>query len=284
MAADAAARTETAPAKVNLYLHLCGLREDGYHLLDSLAVFPRVSDTVALDGPGPGLAILGPQSESLATEPGDDNLVLRAATALAAATGRTFDAGLTLHKTLPVASGIGGGSSDAAATLRLLARRWGCGIPADLALNLGADVPVCLCAPRPTRMQGIGEHLSPVPELPSMAMLLVNPLVAVPTGAVFKATTDKHPPAGPPMPGRFAGFEAFCAWLDLQRNDLQPAAEELCPQITTVLQALHTARLARMSGSGATCFGLYPDLPAAEHAADTLRSRFPKWWIAAAPV
>ena len=279
MAADPAALTEHAPAKVNLYLHLCGQREDGYHLLDSLAVFPSVGDTIIAEaGPELSLRIIGPEAGSLTDE--GDNLVLRAARELALSINRQPEVSLTLEKRLPVASGIGGGSSDAAATLRLLSKAWDCQPPDDLALALGADVPVCACAPKSMRMLGIGEVLDPINGLPGCGILLVNPRVEVPTGAVFKGVADKNPPAGTPMPDRFAGFADFIEWLTVQRNDLQPAAEAICPEIGTVLDALSEAPLARMSGSGATCFALYETTDDAEHAAQFLRQQAPDWWIA----
>lgn len=285
MAADAAALSEKARAKVNLYLHLCGQRADGYHLLDSLAVFPDICDVVSVTGEtGPELEIVGPYSGSLNGQPVDDNLVLGAARAMAESTGRSLDISLRLEKNLPVASGIGGGSSDAAAALRLLARLWQCEVPGELALTLGADVPVCLKAPDPTRMQGIGELLTLAPELPDFAMVLVNPGIEVPTGAVFNGVADKSPRPGPEMPERFGGFDDLVDWLAQQRNDLQPAAEEICPEIGRVLRSLSDAPLARMSGSGATCFGLFGSVAQAGQAAERLHRSSPAWWVTAAGV
>ncbi|MDT8342886.1 MAG: 4-(cytidine 5'-diphospho)-2-C-methyl-D-erythritol kinase [Thermohalobaculum sp.] len=277
--------TEAAPAKVNLFLHLRGQRADGYHLLESLAVFPAIGDVLAAEpGPGLSLAIDGPFAAALPA--GGDNLVLRAAAALAAATGvKRPGAALRLVKSLPVASGIGGGSSDAAATLRLLARHWGVAVPEGLALQLGADVPVCLRAPRATLMAGVGERLAPAPALPGFWMVLVNPLRAVETRAVFGATARKDLPPGPAAPaGGLAGFDALVDWLGAQRNDLEPAARLLCPAIGEVLAALSDAPLARMSGSGATCFALHHDAATALPQAARIRAAAPGWWVAAAPV
>lgn len=283
MAAESGAHSEQAPAKVNLYLHLCGQRADGYHLLDSLAVFPDVGDVVSLSpDSGRALEITGPFAGPLTGQPDARNLVLQAARAMAESNGRAMDVPLRLEKNLPVASGIGGGSSDAAATMRLLARFWQCDVPDDLALTLGADVPVCMCAPRPMRMQGIGEVLTSVPALPKCGIVLVNPGVEVPTGAVFSGVDDKNPPPGPATPERFDGFEDFVRWLGLQRNDLQPAAEAICPKIGAVLDTLSEAPIARMSGSGATCFGLYPSMAVAEDAAEALRRQERDWWVASA--
>ena len=283
MAADGAAASRLAPAKVNLNLHLCGQRADGYHLLDSLVVFPAIGDRLSVDAAeGLSLALSGPFAQGLSS--GGDNLVLSAAERLAANAGVTRGAALHLQKNLPLASGIGGGSSDAATALCLLAAHWGCEVPDDLALALGADVPVCCRAPAPQRMQGIGERLTPVIGLPAFWMVLVNPLVGVPTGAVFAGVADKSPPPAPERPaGGFAGFDDFTDWLATQRNDLQAPAIAVCPPIREVLDALASVPLARMSGSGATCFALFEDQVGAERLADQLRSQTP-WWVAAAPV
>ncbi len=279
--------SEFAPAKVNLYLHVTGRRADGYHLLDSLAVFPAVGDVVGL-APADGLSLSldGPFAAGLAA--GSDNLVLRAALALAARAGIAPAGALRLTKNLPVASGIGGGSADAAAALRLLARAWSVP-PADagLALGLGADVPVCL-AGRVCRMQGVGEILLPGPALPACGMVLVNPGVAVATPAVFRARTGGFSPPAV-LPAAWADAAAMAATLGQLANDLEPAAIGLAPVIGAVLAALRAtpgALLARMSGSGATCFALFADAPSAAAAAAALAR--PGWWcwgggVAAAP-
>ncbi len=284
MTAAEPALKEAAPAKVNLYLHLRGRRADGYHLLDSLAVFPAIGDRLTgapESGAGLSLQIDGPFGDRLSADPG--NLVLRAARALAGAHGRAPDAALRLDKRLPVASGIGGGSSDAAAALRLLSRLWGVAIPDGLALTLGADVPVCLTAPRPRCMAGIGEQLAPAPAMPEFWMVLANPQVAVATGAVFAAVEQRESPPGPPPPP-LPDFAALTGWLARQRNDLQPAAISICPPIAEVLAALGDAPLARMSGSGATCFALHGGEAGAMAQVGRLRRAKPDWWIEAAPV
>lgn len=273
---------ERAPAKVNLYLHLTGRRADGYHLLDSLAVFPKIGDRLSV-APGQGLSlrVTGPFGAALG-EPAD-NLVLRAARALAEAHGIVPDAALTLEKHLPIASGIGGGSSDAAAALRLLARHWGVAVPDGLALSLGADVPVCLGAPRAQLMGGIGEALCAAPALPAFWMVLVNPGVPVETRAVFAAVARRdNPPAEPAPP--LTDFAALTDWLGRQRNDLEVAAQAICPTIGAVLAALEGAPLARMSGSGATCFGLYSAEADARAQAARIAKAQPTWWVAAAEV
>ncbi|WP_298214496.1 4-(cytidine 5'-diphospho)-2-C-methyl-D-erythritol kinase [Acidocella sp.] len=263
-----------APAKVNLYLHVTGKRADGYHLLDSLAVFPAVGDRVEAEAAAElSLDLGGPFGAALRGE--TDNLLLRAARALAPGRG----AALRLEKNLPVASGIGGGSADAAAALRVLSRLWGVNA-ADLprlALGLGADVPVCLRR-APARMQGIGELLAPAPRLPEFGILLANPGVAVSTPAVFKARTggDSSPA---PLPPLWPDATAMAQDLARCRNDLQAAAIGLQPVIGTVLAALAAlpgALLARMSGSGATCFALFTTPGEARAAAARLNPA--AWW------
>lgn len=274
---------EAAPAKVNLYLHIRGRRADGYHLLESLAVFPSVGDYIEAEpAPGLGLSITGPFANTLPIS--EDNLVLRAASGLARRRGLSSGAALRLTKNLPVASGIGGGSSDAAAALRLLARVWDTSVPEELALSLGADVPVCM-SPKPQFMEGIGEKVRTCANFPPLWIVLVNPLVSVSTGAVFNALRQRDNPPGPKAPqGGFAEASSLIAWLKEQRNDLQEAACALCPPITEALRALTPAPLARMSGSGATCFALFDRKNDAEKLAVEIRSRRANWWVAMAPI
>ena len=271
---------QAAPAKVNLFLHILGRREDGYHLLDSLVAFAACGDRLeAFAADDLSLSVTGPFAAGLAKEP--DNLVLRAAHLLASSVGITPKANLILDKNLPIASGIGGGSADAAAALRLLSQLWD--LQPDPALlhciaqRLGADVPVCL-ASRTARMSGIGERLEAAPMLPSCGLVLVNPGVAVSTPAVFRSRDP-----GFSLPASLADgwpdAHALAADLADTHNDLQAAAIRLCPPIDQVLAAISSAPdclLARMSGSGATCFGLFPDAGSAERAADAI-SR-PGWW------
>ncbi len=285
MAAEApagAAIDAFAPAKVNLFLHVTGRRADGYHLLDSLAVFPEVGDRVAArPARGLSLRLEGPFAGGLAEEA--DNLVLRAARGLASAHGLAPDAALTLDKRLPPASGIGGGSSDAAAALRLLARLWGVTVPEDLAPSLGADVPVCLSAPEPRRMSGVGEALAPPAALPGFWMVLANPGVAVSTAAAFAALAGRYGAPAPPAPA-FRDLGALVAWLRPLRNDLETPARVICPAVAEVLAALEDAPLVRMSGSGATCFALHAEETAARAQAGRLRTAHPGWWVTVAPV
>jgi 4-diphosphocytidyl-2-C-methyl-D-erythritol kinase len=267
---------ECAPAKINLTLLVTGKRPDGYHLLDSLVVFAGAHDCLsAAPADELSLGIGGPFGAKLVAEP--DNLVLRAARALAASAGLRPGAQLRLEKHLPVASGIGGGSSDAAAALRLLSRMWGVPIPDGLAATLGADVPVCL-DPRPRRMAGIGEILTAAPRIPACGILLVNPGLALATKAVF-AARDAAFSTPACFPDAWPDTAALAADLACWGNDLQPPAIKLCPAVGTVLETLRAmpgCRLARMSGSGATCFALF-DTPAEAHAAAALVAR-PDWW------
>jgi 4-diphosphocytidyl-2-C-methyl-D-erythritol kinase len=286
MGTDGAADPGFAPAKVNLALHVTGRRGDGYHLLDSLAVFAGVGDRVAA-APAGGLTlcVTGPGAGALAGALDDegDNLVLRAARFLAPGRG----AAITLEKRLPVASGIGGGSSDAAAALRVLARLWGVALPAPAeTAALGADVPVCL-DPRPRRMGGIGEALGEVPALPPVWLVLANPGVAVPTGPVFQGLARRDSPPLPEMPKDWGGAAGLALWLRGTRNDLEAPAAAIAPAIGAARAALEAQAgclVARMSGSGATVFGLFAQEAAATAAAAAIRRAEPGWWVAAAAV
>jgi 4-diphosphocytidyl-2-C-methyl-D-erythritol kinase len=274
-----------ARAKLNLYLHVVGRRSDGYHLLDSLVAFADVGDELTVaPAAALSLAITGPQAAALADAP-RDNLVWRAAELLARHAGRVPAAELVLVKHLPVASGIGGGSSDAAAALRALDALWQLGLDeaalAALAATLGADVPVCLAA-RASWIGGIGAHIEPAPTLPEVTALLVNPGVALPTQAVFKARRGQFS-----QPARFAATPTDAAGLAAllvdRRNDLTRPAIALVPAIGEVLDrlaALDGALLARMSGSGATCFALFARREAAQAAAARLAAERRDWWVA----
>lgn len=282
MVDNGGALTAFAPAKINLTLHLCGQRADGYHLLDSLVVFPGIGDRLsARPAKGISLNISGPFSDAL--EADEDNLVIKAARLLAQDNPRR-GAALSLEKHLPIASGIGGGSTDCAAALAVLSRLWDVAPPSDRGLSIGADVPVCCAAPAPQRMRGIGEKLDPLAEFPAAWIVLVNPGLAVPTGAVFSGVTDKSPAPGPHFPKEgFASFQTLSEWLRASRNDLEASAVAECPEIGTVLAALSDAPLARMSGSGATCFALYPDRSSAETKAAALKESA-NWWVVSAPI
>lgn len=272
--------TDAAPAKINLYLHVTGKRPDGYHLLDSLTVFAGVGDHLTFTpGEALSLRLTGPFGGSLEAEA--DNLVLRAARALAEAAGIPSTGTLILDKQLPVASGIGGGSADAAAALRLLCRAWHldpAGLPMErIALSLGADVPVCL-RNQPTRMRGIGDRLSAAPALPDCGLVLVNPGVPLPTAQVFRAFGGVFTPEAE-LPAIWPDAQAMAVDLGRLTNDLEPPAIRVVPAIQDVLTAIAGASgclLARMSGSGATCFGLFSSAAEAARAAERLARS--GWW------
>jgi 4-diphosphocytidyl-2-C-methyl-D-erythritol kinase len=259
-----------APAKINLTLHVTGLRADGYHLLDSLVAFADTGDRLTVAPAAEmRLTVSGPRAAGVPTDA--RNLCWQAAEWF----GETAE--ITLEKHLPAAAGIGGGSSDAAAVLRALSALTGRALPGQGLEALGADLPVCLHA-RAARMSGIGERLQAV-ALPDLNAVLANPGVGVPTPAVFKALGCKD---NPPMPALPEAAE-WHAWLAAQRNDLQAPAITVQPVIAEVLAALQAttgARLARMSGSGATCFALYDSRAEAEAAAEALRAAQPGWWVA----
>lgn len=295
-----------APAKVNLTLHVLGRRPDGYHELESLVVFAGIHDRLTL-APGPELSLSVDGPTAGAAGPAGDNLVIRAARALAARRPALALGAFHLVKRLPAAAGIGGGSSDAAAALRLLAELNGLGLDdpdvAAAARATGADVPVCL-DPRARTMRGAGEDVGPPLDLPPLFAVLVNPGVAVPTSAVFRRLglapgqrreapiRDDHPAAamshgGEASPGcsaplATAGTSEAISTLAAARNDLEPPALALAPEIGAALAALRSApgcRLARMSGSGATVFGLFGDCHEAARAARAIGAAEPGWWV-----
>lgn len=264
-----------APAKINLFLHVGEKRPDGYHALQSLVVFAEEGDTLQLARSDVlTLAIDGRFGAGLAAEA--DNLVLKAARALSVASH------MTLTKNLPVASGIGGGSADAAAALRGLSRLWDLDDTKllDIAASLGSDVPVCV-AGKPAWMEGRGEILSPVTGVPPLPMLLVNPGVAVSTADIFRALASRR---GTDLPraDAFHGTGDLLAFLRTTANDLEAPALALQPIIAEVLQAMRPgALLARMSGSGATCFALFETVEQAADAARTISAAHPSWWVRA---
>jgi 4-diphosphocytidyl-2-C-methyl-D-erythritol kinase len=273
---------EHAAAKINLALHVTGRRGDGYHLLDSVVAFAETGDTLTLEPAAAfSLSVAGRFGGGLSA--GADNLVLKAAHALAARHPRVTPAAIRLDKELPVASGIGGGSADAAAVLRGLARTARIDPHTDemarLALTLGADVPVCLKG-RACRMSGIGETIAPMALGERLPAVLVNPGVPVSTAAVFqRLALAKGEGAFPALPERRGGL---IDWLSECRNDLEPAAVAIEPRVGEALDALRAtraARLARMSGSGGTCFALYASASDAAAAAAALAR--PGWWVVA---
>lgn len=275
-----------APAKLNLYLHVLGRRDDGYHLLDSLVAFADIADVVtARPASALSIEVAGPFAGGLQGD-ARENLVWRAAAALAARAGIEPGAALALEKNLPVASGIGGGSSDAAAALRALGELWRLDLGErqfqGLAQSLGADVPVCLFG-EPAWIGGIGEIVAPAPPLPPCWVVLANPGVSLATPEVFGAHTGAFS-----EPARFetapVDAAALARLLETRRNDLAAPALALAPEISDVLRALEAepgALLARMSGSGATCFALFAGESAAEAAQRRLRAAHSGWWVAA---
>lgn len=282
--------SDLAPAKVNLHLHVGPVKSNGRHDLDSLVVFAdasaadrvsvRPADKLSLEVTGPGAACVGPASE---------NLVIRAALALQALSGCTDGASIRLEKMLPVAAGIGGGSSDAAATLRLLTRMWGLSpeLACQVAPTLGGDVPVALSG-RPALMQGEGERVTGLAFPWRLPALLVNPGKPCPTGPVFAAYDRACAGAALPETRAVPDFSApgaLIGWLEARRNDLEAPAIVLVPEIRDILDALKAcpgARLARMSGSGATCFALFDTIEQASQAHRLIDRLAPAggWWCA----
>jgi 4-diphosphocytidyl-2-C-methyl-D-erythritol kinase len=275
-----------APAKINLFLHITGRRPDGYHLLESLVAFADIGDEISVaDDPQWQLQIDGPFGKDL--EPTQANSVAAAAHFFAKAANKEPKLRITLTKNLPIASGIGGGSSDAAATLLACQQLWQ--LPAlpstdDIVTALGADMPVCL-QQRPIIMRGIGEDLTTVESLPACHVVLVNPGQSLPTAHVFKSLSGafSSPLARLPI-GGWNNLDSFVQFLHTTHNDLSPAAENIVPAIRNVLEALGAkpdCLLARMSGSGATCFGLFRTPDQAERAAANLAQAHPAWWVKA---
>jgi 4-diphosphocytidyl-2-C-methyl-D-erythritol kinase len=268
-----------ARAKVNLWLNVVGRRADGYNLLDSLVAFTDLADEVEVSPASDlSLSLDGPGALSLAAEA--DNLVLKAARLLAGRAGIAPRAAVRLVKRIPVAAGLGGGSADAAATLRALVELWRVAMPEeelfDLAAELGADVPMCL-AGKPALVSGIGERLMPAPKLPNCAILLVNPGVPLPTPAVFAARRGGFS-AERAAPHGWQDLGSFARDLAERGNDLAEAAISLCPAVAEVLQQLRASDgvvHAGMSGSGATCFAIFADVAAAQRAGAALPAA---WW------
>jgi 4-diphosphocytidyl-2-C-methyl-D-erythritol kinase len=283
--------TEAAPAKVNLALHVTGRRADGYHELESLVVFADVADElVATPARKDSLRVTGPFAAAAGS--GDSNLVTRTVAAFRARWPDHVETGLSieLHKNLPVAAGLGGGSADAAAALRLMT---GLGQEtialADLsalALTLGADVPACLLS-RPCEIRGVGEIVHPLQSFPACHMVLVNPLIPVVTADVFRRLQSRENPIMPPLPQPLTRPAQLGIWLEETRNDLEPAAILLVPVIGDLIARMGRidgCMLARMSGSGGTVFGLFGSSAQAHQAAHELRAEWPGYWVAAAPV
>jgi 4-diphosphocytidyl-2-C-methyl-D-erythritol kinase len=284
--ADHALMRVFAPAKINLFLHIGDRRADGYHELESLVAFADVGDDLDFEkADKTSLAVDGPFAAALAGE--GDNIILRAAAGAAMLAGHDIPKAIALTKNLPVASGIGGGSSDAAATLRAFLLEW----PSEnvklsdfveLAKTLGADVPVCFFG-HSAWIYGIGDSIERT-DLPELHAVLVNPGIAVSTRDVFAGLRDKSGTDIIDWPQEFRDADAVVEFLKIVHNDLEAPALALAPQIAEVLSALRAApgiKLARMSGSGATCFGLFADQPAAQSAARAIAEVHTDWWVRA---
>ena len=271
---------ELAPAKVNLTLRVVSRRADGYHELESLVAFAELADVVTFDPDAPSdIEVTGPFAA--ATGPAGENLVLEAARLMRLDRGR-----FTLEKNIPVAAGLGGGSADAAAALRLIARARSTDMDnpriRDAARQCGADVPVCL-VPKARIMRGIGDVLSPPIAIPQLPVVLVNPHVELATGDVFSALqkADRTADALGEVPSEHDGF---VAWLAERGNDLTRAATARVPAIREILDllaALPGCQLARMSGSGATCFGVFGSVDQVRLIAERLQSQRREWWVSA---
>ena len=294
--ATGAGNSELARAKINLALHVGAERPDGYHDLESLVVFADIADAVTVR-PAPKAAtattleLTGPHAALLeaSTAPAS-NLVLRAAEAVAAlgSRRRTRPVHLSLAKRIPIAAGLGGGSADAAATLRLLDRLWGLGLKpkklAEIALSLGADVPMCLVS-KPLVATGIGDSIRDPPKMPSLPIVLAHPGVPVSTADVFRQLPAAERTGLPPMPGDFPTLLDVIFWLRQARNDLAEPAAAVNKAAVAAAKALMRdpdCLFARMSGSGAAAFGIFINMIAAERAAERLREAKPGWWVVAA--
>ena len=271
-----------APAKINLYLNIIGQRVNDYHELDSLIAFAAHGDQIEVKKCDHfKLEASGPFSETL--PPINENLVIKAAKELARGTNYEGGACIKLIKNLPVSSGVGGGSADAAATLKALNDLWETNLQNKdlmvMALRLGADVPACMLS-KTARMSGIGDKLSKVSGLPNCGILLVNPGIPISTVNVFQLFEGDF--SNQVKIPKIENSEAFFDFLSNQKNDLQDAAIKIAPIIKEVLNILTddpNCRLARLSGSGGTCFGLYEDEATALFTAESMFGHFPDWWI-----
>lgn len=283
--------TETAPAKINLALHVTGQRADGYHLLETLVTFADTGDVLHFSRASSNtFSISGRFSPALLTDSDqNDNLVLRARDLLRSSLETQgvfcFPVAIHLEKNLPIASGIGGGSADAAATLRGLLRLWNAALPEailnELALQLGADVPMCLKG-APLIARGIGEEITPVTTLPGFALVLANPLQSVSTPQIFTRLENK---VNAPLPTN-SGVFSLATWMNYlgsTRNDLETPARAFLPEIGEISAMLRDegAVLVRMSGSGATCFGIFSSMDAANQAEKAMRNKRPEWYFQA---
>lgn len=279
-----------APAKINLYLHVTGRRDDGYHLLDSLIVFADIGDHITVrPSPEFKFTIDGPYATLLknldcAYDEGSTNLVVRAAYALAKVLAKPLDVHIHLSKHIPLGAGLGGGSSDAAATIHALCQYWNIEPDFDtllpILINLGADVPGCYLGCT-ARMQGIGEHITPMITFPEIHSVLIYPNCASNTSQVFKNFLQDFTPQMN-CPDEFKDFQILIQFLKTTHNDLYHAACKNTPVITEAIEALElqiSCVLARMSGSGSACFGIFMSAEAAKKAANAIQKIYPEWWV-----
>jgi 4-diphosphocytidyl-2-C-methyl-D-erythritol kinase len=292
--ATGAGQSELASAKINLALHVGERRTDGYHNLESLVVFADLADVVSVrpapKGTRTSLAVTGTFAALLDEQtPSGGNLVQRAADELAKiGKRRAKDVAITLNKRIPIAAGLGGGSADAAATLRLLNRVWGLKAPAEklaeIGVRLGADVPMCLVS-QPLIARDIGEKIAPVGGVPALPLVLVHPGVMVRTGSVFALMGGEERPPIPPLPQKFATLMELVFWLRQTRNDLMVPARAVDKRATAAASILAKdadCLFARMSGSGATAFGIFLSAAAAAKAAKRIQKAKPDWWVTTA--
>lgn len=283
--------SEPAPAKINLALHVTGRRADGYHSLEMLVAFAEVGDELEASAAGKdSLTITGPFAPALGN--GEGNLVLKALAAFRARWPGLLPDGIAvkLYKNLPIAAGLGGGSADAAAMLRLLVQMAGRDIPNEalfeLARGLGADVPMCLYS-RPAEVRGIGDIVLVLKHFPDCHVVLVNPLQPVVTADIFRRLERRDNPGIPDLGDPLTRPAQLGLWLSETRNDLEPPAIAMVPVIGELIARLGQASgciLSRMSGSGATVFGLFGSSAQAHQAAHDLREKWPGYWVAAAPL
>jgi 4-diphosphocytidyl-2-C-methyl-D-erythritol kinase len=289
--ADQSVITVLAPAKINLALHLLGQQSSGYHDLESLVVFANIGDVLsARFADVDSLHISGPFAQGLKTE--QSNLVSKAVASFRSKWPNALGRGIkiSLEKNLPISAGIGGGSADAAAALHIMTLLSGVDIPtpelSELALGLGADVPLCLFS-KTCIVRGIGEVVQPLYQFPTCHVVLINPLKPVSTADIFKKTVSKNNSPLPPLPSNLVHNAVLGLWMRETRNDLEPAAFEILPEIADIGHALRKTSdcfAARMSGSGATVFGLYGSSAAAHQSAHDMRETFPHYWVTTAPL
>jgi len=275
-----------APAKINLYLHITDRLDNGYHTLDTLIAFADIGDLLKIENAKSFCyQVDGPFSKGLANN--SKNLVSHAAHAIAKASGNELNVRITLTKNLPVAAGIGGGSADAAATIRGLMKWWNIAqdepyLP-ELTLSLGADTPICFSS-KPARVHGIGEKTDRAPTFPELSVILINPMRACHTPAIFNAYDENKKNHKPllDIPEHLSNPDHFISFLDKQNNDLQDIAAKKIPEIIHIIETLKNhpdCALARMSGSGATCFGLFKNKTQAQKAFKEIKHDHPQWWV-----